>query len=132
VPATTAREFRRRVHAVVARVPRGRVITYGQVAALAGRPRAARLVGWLAHSGPAALPWQRVVNRFGGLARGYTGGRRGHREDLQRDGVTVRDDETVDLQRYQWRPTPDALRRVYSARPTPAGKTAARRAPGPR
>jgi len=97
-------DFRRLVYAVVARVPKGRVATYGQVALLAGRPRAARLVGWIAHSGPAHVPWQRVVNRLGGLARGYTGGRHGHRIELERDGVAVRQDGTVDLAQYQWHP----------------------------
>ena len=105
-------DFRGIVYAIVARVPRGKVVTYGQLAILAGRPRAARLVGWLAHSGPSHLPWQRVVNRFGGLARGYTGGRYGHRIDLDRDGVVVRDDETVDLTRYQWWPRDETLRRL--------------------
>jgi len=97
-------DFRQRVYAVVAHIPRGKVATYGQVALLAGRPRAARQVGWIAHAGHPSLPWQRVVNRFGGLARGYTGGRDGHRRDLKRDGVRVREDDTVDLARYLWRP----------------------------
>lgn len=105
-------DFRRIVDTIVAQVPRGKVVTYGQLAILAGRPRAARLVGWLAHGGPSDLPWQRVVNRFGGLARGYTGGRYGQRIELERDGVVVRDDGTVDLARYQWWPPEATLRRV--------------------
>src|SRR2546426_714601 len=70
--------FVNRVHALVRAVPRGRVVTYGQIAQLAGRPRAAREVGWIAHAGGKGIPWQRVVNRAGGLASGYTGGRAGH------------------------------------------------------
>ncbi len=95
--------FRDRVQAIVRAVPRGRVVTYGQVAALAGRPHAAREVGWIAAAGGPGIPWQRVVNRFGGLATGYTDGKVGHKRALQRDGVRVRADFTVDLRRYQWR-----------------------------
>jgi len=123
-PPLAESDFRRRVYAVVARVPRGRVITYGQLAALAGRPRAARMVGWIAHTGLPRLPWQRVVNRFGGLARGYTGGRYGHRRDLEREGVVVRDDNTVDLARYQWQPIPRPPRRRPAGRVRPAERSA--------
>ncbi len=116
--------FRQIVYAVVARVPRGRVVTYGQVAALAGRPRAARMVGWIAHTGAPGLPWQRVVNHAGGLAKGYTGGREGHKAALRRDGVVVRRDETVDLVRYQWRPSTASISstRVNLTRGRPAAR----------
>jgi len=101
--------FRTRVQAIVRAVPRGRVVTYGQVAALAGKPRAAREVGWIAAAGGPGIPWQRVVNRFGGLATGYTGGRAGHRRALRREGVRVSKAFTVNLRRYQWLPEPDSL-----------------------
>src|SRR3989304_8934671 len=76
-PRNPSTDFRRIVDTIVAQVPRGKVVTYGQLAILAGRPRAARLVGWLAHGGPSDLPWQRGGNRFGGVARGFPGGRAG-------------------------------------------------------
>ncbi len=104
--------LRRRVHAILRSVPRGKVVTYGQLALLAGNPRAARQVGWIAHAGGPGLPWQRVVNRFGGLATGYRGGRRGHGRDLRADGVRVRADFTVDLDRYQWWPEERDFRRL--------------------
>jgi len=84
--------LRGRVYEILRCVPQGKVVTYGQLALLAGHPRAARQVGWIAHAGGPDLPWQRVVNRFGGLASGYRGGRQGHRHDLERDGVRVRED----------------------------------------
>ncbi|HEX5744169.1 MAG TPA: MGMT family protein, partial [Candidatus Saccharimonadales bacterium] len=87
--------FREQVEALVARIPRGRVMTYGQLAALCGRPRAARIVGGIAHFGDPSLPWQRVVNKQGGLARGYPGGRRGHKQVLEAEGVAVSDDFRV-------------------------------------
>jgi len=105
-------EFRRRVYEIVAMVPRGKVVTYGQVALLAGIPRAAREVGWIAHAGPSNLPWQRVVNRFGGLAKGYHGGQLGHKADLEKDGVAVHQDLTVALARYQWVPDQESVQKL--------------------
>ncbi len=101
-----------RVHALVRAVPKGRVVTYGQIARLAGRPRAAREVGWIAHAGGDRLPWQRVVNRVGGLARGYRGGRAGHRRALAREGVQAGPQDRVDLDAYQWWPDPRTARRL--------------------
>ncbi len=100
-------------------MPRGKVVTYGQLALLAGNPWGARQVGWIAHAGGEDLPWQRVVNRFGGLASGYRGGRAGHKADLEDDGVRVREDFTVDLERYQWWPPSrvTAAGRGVAARP---------------
>ncbi len=96
--------FREQVEALVARIPRGRVMTYGQIAALCGRPRAARIVGGIAHFGDPDLPWQRVVNKQGGLAAGYPGGRQGHRQVLEAEGVAVSDTLYVDVSRLIWWP----------------------------
>lgn len=62
--------FYSRVYKMTQRIPRGRVATYGQIAALCGNPRAARQVGWALHAldetpAHAKVPWQRVVNRHG-------------------------------------------------------------------
>jgi methylated-DNA-protein-cysteine methyltransferase-like protein len=96
--------FRERVEAIVARIPRGRVMTYGQLAALSGNARAARIVGGIAHFGDPDLPWQRVVNKQGGLASGYPGGRQGHKQVLEAEGITVSDDLKVDIQSLLWHP----------------------------
>lgn len=74
---------------LVSQIPKGRVMTYGQIAALAGNARAARIVGGIAHFGDPDLPWHRVVNKKGGLATGYPGGRSAHKEHLESEGVTV-------------------------------------------
>lgn len=110
--AKRAPTFRERVWAIVRAVPKGRVVTYGQIALLAGRPRAAREVGWIAHAGGQDIPWQRVVNRAGGLARGYGGGQAGHRRDLFKDGVRMTPDLRVDLTRYQWWPDESTWKRL--------------------
>ncbi|MBI3984166.1 MGMT family protein [Candidatus Microgenomates bacterium] len=98
-------EFRNKVLDLVAQIPKGRVMTYGQIAALCGQPRAARIVGGIAHFGPEELPWQRVVNKNGGLASGYTtGGREAHKRDLEADGVEVGSDYRVDIAKLLWWP----------------------------
>ena len=99
--------FRERVYAVVAQIPRGRVMTYGQIAALCGNARAARIVGGVAHFGDPDLPWQRVVNKSGGLAAGYPGGRAGHKQVLEAEGIEVSDDYRVNVQELLWQPSPD-------------------------
>lgn len=95
--------FKNRVEAIVAQIPQGRVMTYGQLAALCGNPRAARIVGGIAHFGDPDLPWQRVVNKQGGLASGYPGGKSGHQQVLEQEGYEVKD-YTVDVERLLWWP----------------------------
>ncbi len=97
--------FRERVEALVAQIPRGKVMTYGQLAALCGNARAARIVGGIAHFGDPDLPWQRVVNKSGGLASGYPGGRAGHKQVLEQEGVNVSEDYKVDVVQLLWWPT---------------------------
>lgn len=101
---STQSEFRTRVEAVVAQIPPGRVMTYGQLAALCGHPRAARIVGGIAHFGDPELPWQRVVNKKGGLAAGYPGGRRGHQAVLAQEGVFVDAKGQVNVEELLWWP----------------------------
>src|SRR4051812_33105076 len=96
--------FKERVEAIVRQIPAGRVMTYGQLAALCGNARAARIVGGIAHFGDPDLPWQRVVNKQGGLASGYPGGKSGHKQILEAEGYVVSDDFTVDVQRLLWWP----------------------------
>jgi methylated-DNA-protein-cysteine methyltransferase-like protein len=96
--------FRATVEALVTQIPRGRVMTYGQIAALCGNARAARIVGGIAHFGDPDLPWQRVVNKQGGLAAGYPGGRSGHAQVLEAEGVAVSPDYRVDAQGLLWWP----------------------------
>lgn len=96
--------LRARVEAMVAQIPKGRVMTYGQLAALCGNARAARIVGGIAHFGDPDLPWQRVVNKSGGLAAGYPGGRQAHAAHLRAEGVAVSGELTVDVHGLLWWP----------------------------
>jgi methylated-DNA-protein-cysteine methyltransferase related protein len=97
-------KFRNRVYGLVSQIPRGRVMTYGQIAALAGHPNAARIVGGIAHFGDPDLPWQRVVKKSGSLAEGYPGGMSGHKQVLEGEGVPVTDGYRVDVEGLLWWP----------------------------
>jgi methylated-DNA-protein-cysteine methyltransferase-like protein len=97
-------DFKEQVYAMVAQIPEGRIMTYGQLAALAGAAWAAWEVGQIAHTGPGKLPWQRVVNKQGGLAAGYPGGREGHKKELQAEGIEVDDDYKVKVSELLWWP----------------------------
>ena len=97
-------EAYRRIYAVVSRIPKGKVATYGQVAALAELPRHARLVGYALNILPESsrVPWFRVVN-----AKGMISARSnalGH-EDLQRQ-LLEREGVSFALVRHVWRPRP--------------------------
>lgn len=59
------RNFFKRVYGIVRTIPRGKVLTYGQIAMLLGSPYMARQVGWAMHGCPKGLPWQRVVGAGG-------------------------------------------------------------------
>jgi methylated-DNA-protein-cysteine methyltransferase-like protein len=99
-------EFKNRVYALVGRIPSGRVMTYGQIAALCGNPLAAWEVGQIAHTGPEDLPWQRVVNKQGGLAIGWPyGGREGHKAVLEAEGVEVSEEYRVNVSQLLWSPS---------------------------
>jgi methylated-DNA-protein-cysteine methyltransferase-like protein len=95
--------FRERVEDIVRQIPRGRVMTYGQIAALAGSAYAARIVGGIAHYGDPSLPWQRVVNKKGGLASGYPGGREGHKAALEAESIEVSEDYHIKIEELLWR-----------------------------
>lgn len=96
--------FRDRVEHLVAQVPEGKVTTYGDLAALAGQANAARIVGGIAHFGPTELPWHRVVNRFGGLASGFHGGREVQAQLLAQEGVTCTGHIVDNFETIRWIP----------------------------
>ena len=95
--------FARAVWLVVRRIPRGRVATYGQIAAWLGRPRAARAVGRAMRDCPGDVPWHRVVNASGGISpRARMESLLTQRMLLSREGVPLRRGR-VALARYRWR-----------------------------
>jgi len=90
--------FYKQVYAIVERIPRGKVVSYGQIARSLGRPRAARVVGWAMRCCPDHLPWQRVVMADGSITGGmYADIRKGL---LEAEGVILLPDGRVDMKSY--------------------------------
>ena len=100
-------EFSERVYAWVRRIPEGRIVSYGGVAALIGRPRAARGVGYaLSHLPHASdVPWWRVVNRRGAISTSRVNGlAQRQRARLESEGVQFDADGTASWERFGWDP----------------------------
>ncbi len=97
----------RAIYAVVSRIPRGRVATYGQVAALAGMPGRARLVGYaLSTLNEPSIPWHRVINARGEISPRADGGPGDtvQRLRLEAEGVKFDGQGRIPLDRYRWQP----------------------------
>jgi methylated-DNA-protein-cysteine methyltransferase-like protein len=95
--------FADRVLQVVSRIPPGRVATYGDIARIAGRPRAARAVGTLMRTAPRRdLTYHRVIAANGRLG-GYGGRTAMKAALLAAEGMVVRRDRILDFPRYRWR-----------------------------
>ncbi|MCL2697263.1 MAG: MGMT family protein [Oscillospiraceae bacterium] len=93
-------DFAKRVFELVRKIPRGKVSTYGEIALAAGRPRAARIVGYTLHRNDDSelTPCHRVVFKGGSLASGYVfGGADVQREMLEKEGVVFTADGKVDM-----------------------------------
>lgn len=96
--------FRTKVYEIMSKVPNGKVVTYGDVAALAGNAYASRIVGGIAHSSDNNLPWHRLVNRFGGLASGFPGGRVVQERLLRAEGIICINFVINNLKDIRWKP----------------------------
>lgn len=97
--------FQQRIWQIVAAIPYGKITTYGDVARLAGSPRAARQVGGVLRRLPAGsqLPWHRVINRHGQIS--LTGDDLFRQRDaLEAEGIEITDDGRVALDKYRWQP----------------------------
>lgn len=102
-----------RIYQVVRRIPKGRVATYGQIAALTGIPGRARQVGYaLSALNDDTVPWHRVINAQGAISpRAAPEFVRIQRRLLEAEGVTLDDDDRVPLDQYRWCPRPGSRRR---------------------
>jgi len=96
--------FKDNVIAFICDIPEGKVATYGQIAALAGSPRAARQVGYILHDFGKDIPWQRVINAQGGLSTHRLGNGELQKALLESEGVRFNVDDRVNLDKYQWQP----------------------------
>ena len=97
-----------KIYRLVRRIPKGKVMTYGQIATLLESRLSPRAVGWAMHGCPEGVPWHRVVNASGGcstdripdIPEGL------QRAMLEAEGVEFRDNGTLDLKRHRWNPRP--------------------------
>lgn len=99
--------FFEEVYSIVARIPYGKVVSYGQIARALDRPRSARMVGWAMRCCPEGLPWHRVIKADGSIASGIL-------PDLGRDllaaeGVAFLGDGRVDMEACRWEIEPPEL-----------------------
>ncbi len=94
-----------KIYEVVKKIPRGKVCTYGCVAAMAGNPRWSRVVGYALHVNPepGKIPCHRVVTKNGEVSKAFAfGGENMQRILLAEEGVEFLDDGRVDMQKYAW------------------------------
>jgi methylated-DNA-protein-cysteine methyltransferase-like protein len=98
--------FFKQVYRLVRKIPRGKVLTYGQIATLVGAPYMARQVGWAMHGCPPGLPWHRVIGARGKILINSLSAGQGpllQRKLLELEGVRFIG-KHVDLVKHQWVP----------------------------
>jgi methylated-DNA-protein-cysteine methyltransferase related protein len=107
-PARKALPFTLRVRDMVRAVPRGKVASYRQIAALAGDARQARQVSWILHatSESEGLPWHRIINARGSISLPLERGGREQARRLRAEGVPVGPGGAIDIAAFGWRPRP--------------------------
>lgn len=97
-------EFSIRVIKIIKSVPKGKVLSYGRVALLAGSPYAARQVGWLLNSSSSKydLPWHRIVNSKGKISLKDEISFIEQKERLVSEGITFKNRDTINIKEYMW------------------------------
>lgn len=98
--------FTKRVIEIIKEIPEGKVMSYGQIASIAGSKRGARQVSRILHSMSKKyeLPWHRVLNKQGKIVIKGEEGARTQRYMLEAEGVSVSESGTIDLRKYQYNP----------------------------
>jgi len=96
--------FTQKVKEIIKKIPRGKVATYGQIAAYAGNPRAVRQVVWILNSSSRKdkLPWHRVINRQGKISLKPNHGYEIQKMLLEKEGVKFDKSGSIDFERYLW------------------------------
>jgi len=111
--------FFKEVYDIVRRIPRGKVLTYGQIATLVGAPHMARQAGWAMHGCPAGLPWQRVVGAGGKILINSLSSGEGpllQRKLLELEGVNFVG-KRVDMRIHQFWPLKKSRRKKRKVKP---------------
>lgn len=102
--------FKQKIIQIVKMIPKGNVVSYGQVSLMAGVPRGARQVGWILHQHGDQVPWWRVINNAGRISIKSVE----HHANLQRDllekeGIKVTKNLNIDIEKYRWKPDEKTL-----------------------
>ena len=102
----TDKDYRERVFRIVRMIPRGHVMTYGQIAEILGEGYTPRTVGFVMHSANDKTPWHRVINAQGGCStRGLVLPHDKQQRMLEAEGVSFNESGRCELQQYLWIPT---------------------------
>ncbi len=99
------KDFFKKVYDIVEKIPQGKVMTYGQIAAVLGCPENARVVGWAMRAAPKSrnLPCHRVVNRKGEMAPGHVfGASEIQKALLESEGINIGQNGCINLKEYLW------------------------------
>ena len=102
-----SRLFHKRAKYIIKRIPKGKVATYGQIAALAGNHRDARQVAWILHSSSQkeALPWHRIINSQGRISLEPGHGYEVQKELLRKEDIQFDENDRIDLDNFLWEPS---------------------------
>lgn len=115
----TDNDYRERVFRVVRSIPRGRVMTYGQIAEILGEGYTARTVGFVMHSSNDKTPWHRVINAQGGCStRGLVLPHDKQQRMLEAEGVSFNERGRCELQTYLWIPVDEPKRKARAKKVT--------------
>ena len=110
------KNYRERVFRIVRSIPRGRVMTYGQIAEILGEGYTPRTVGFVMHSANDKTPWHRVINAQGGCStRGIVLPHDKQQRMLEAEGVTFNERGRCELQAYLWIPVETESKRKARA-----------------
>jgi len=107
--------FSDKIISIVKIIPRGNVASYGQIASLAGIPRAARQVGWVLHQrgGDPGVPWWRVINNKGLISiKGAEQTAALQKQLLTKESIPVTKKLEIDIENYRWKPTIEELKKA--------------------
>ena len=104
-------DFTQNVIHIIKSIPKGKVLSYGLIARLAGNPRAARQVSWILHSSSKKyhLPWHRVISSNGSLSMKSIEDKQYHKKLLELEDITFLDNFKIDLGKYLWKPKSSEL-----------------------
>jgi methylated-DNA-protein-cysteine methyltransferase related protein len=105
-------DFTKKVIQIIKNIPKGKILTYGHIAKMAGSASAARQVSWILHSSSKKydLPWHRVISSKGIISLKLPENKDYQKLLLEREGIKVSDDHKVDLTKYLWKAgQPDLL-----------------------